>query len=103
MGIRARAAVAATAVAATVLLGGCGTPEPGSVTTTTDETSLNACRVERATIRTALEAWSLQHQPGRYPESLQALLDDGFVKPGGIRFGWDYTSTGATYTLTGPC
>ena len=100
MGNTTRAFVAGTTVAAALLLGACGTPPPGEATTTTlDETADVRCRTERDTIRTALEAWAIEHDG--YPAALDELV--GVYIKHSPEFPWAYASTGAAYALTGPC
>ncbi len=100
MGNTTRAFVAGTTAAAALLLGACGTPVPEQATTTTeDDSSTQRCRVERDTIRTALEAWAIEHDG--YPAALDELV--GVFIEHSPEFPWAYASTGAAYTLTGPC
>lgn len=89
-----RVAVAASAVVLIVALGACSTP-PGL-----DPGQLAACKTERDTVETALEASFIDN--GSYPPSLQAMEDD-YLKPGWVKFAWDYSTDGDAYALTGVC
>ncbi len=98
MGNGIRAVVAGATISAALLLGSCGTPAPGpdAPTTTIDDT---ACRIERETIETALEAWRVTSDG--YPASLEELV--GVFLKRAPDFPWTYESTGAAFTLTGLC
>ncbi len=56
------------------------------------------CKVERATIETAIEAYSISF--GHFPETLDDIYPE-WVKR--IDFDWAYTSTEDGFTLTGFC
>ena len=100
MGNGTRGLVAGTTVAAALLLGACGTPPPGEPTpTTVDDGTDVRCRTERDTIEIALEAWAMEHLG--YPAAIEELV--GVYIKRTPEFPWTYVSTGATYTLDGPC
>lgn len=84
----------ATALVAGVALAGCGPQPPAG-----PDPAL--CQVERRTIETALVAyWATSGL--EYPASLDDLIGL-FLEPGAITLTWQYSSTGADYTLDGPC
>lgn len=93
-------------IAAAGLLVGCAPvdPAPTSTTSTPPTTSpdeLNACLIERRTIRTALEAYKASVPPQAYPGSIDELV--GWFLKNPPQFEWLYTSDGATYSLEGQC
>ncbi len=106
------------AVAAIVMVAGCGTSADGATTSsaevstssspTTPSTATSslgsdaACLTERATIETANEAHKVMHEA--YAESIAALVSADLLQEDfQPSYEWTYTSDGETFTLAGPC
>lgn len=81
-------------------LSGCITPPSAPPTSTTQPVSTEQCETERETIETALEATNVD--VGQFPATLESMLGI-YLDPDTDVSRWTYTSTGATYTLTGDC
>lgn len=62
-------------------------------------------RQHLARLHTAVHAYAMRH--GRYPESLQALVGDGFIRQNALRYpdyhrAYYYRATSEAYTLAPP-